>query len=350
MKMNELVLEKNSFTNYDLFVSIYDSEIAKAFDLKPSSLLVLNGLSRYYNYKNGVVFPGIETLATHLHLSEKTVRTCILELVKKGLILKTKKRSHNVYCFTNLFWNYIKAPAEKSNKITNRTGNLGIKSPVNFTAKQNKDKQNKLTSSCKKNDDDFIEKNQDIKPIQKIESDQEIQINTTEDKKEYQELIIKLETLNITDAFNLISKYGVKKINKLLKFIEGNANIINPGAYLRKLLENNINLVVDNSNKQNKQDNRPLIKKLLQTDSSLTSERIADVVLSNSNQWSIKKDLELILMIQVVWNFNSNDYDILRYLESKKNTNAQFNEDITILKNELIKNINEVKEDLEKGN
>jgi len=54
-------------------------------------------------------------------------------------------------------------------------------------------------------------------------------------------------------------------------------------------------------------------------------------------------------MIQEVWKFNSNDYDILKYLESKKNTDAQFNEDITVLKNELIKNINEVKEDLKKG-
>ena len=68
MSANEYALEKNSFTNYDLLVSIYDSGIAKLLNLKSSSFCVLTGLCRYYNHKNGVVFPSIETLADKLNL------------------------------------------------------------------------------------------------------------------------------------------------------------------------------------------------------------------------------------------------------------------------------------------
>lgn len=104
---NNLIAIKE-ITNGELFFCIYESEIGEKFDLKTSALSILIGLSRYYDYKIRIVSPSIETMASHLNISEKTVRTSINELVNKGLILKTQQGTHNVYCFTNLFWNCIK--------------------------------------------------------------------------------------------------------------------------------------------------------------------------------------------------------------------------------------------------
>lgn len=140
---------KDNYTNFDLMSAIGTSELASGFDLKTTTFAVLFNLCNCYNYKSGVVFPSIETLARRTNASEKTVSSAIKELVEKRLIIKTKKGKHNVYCFTNVFWEFIKIQADKTNKITrpknqkntsksfHHTGKNYNSIPVNFTGKQN---------------------------------------------------------------------------------------------------------------------------------------------------------------------------------------------------------------------
>jgi predicted transcriptional regulator len=147
---------KQAFTNFDLMSAVKRTRIAKAFDLKTTTFAVLFCLCDHYNYKNGVVYPSIETIAVDINASAKTASRGIQELISKGLIIKTKSGLHNIYCFTNIFWDFIKTSAEKTNKITKpknnntgqfvkTTGQIVPQLQDNLSPKQNKG--NKINNS-----------------------------------------------------------------------------------------------------------------------------------------------------------------------------------------------------------
>lgn len=121
---------KENYTNFDLMSAIKKTRIAKAFNLKTTTFAVLDCLCDCYNYRNGVVFPSIETLAEEINASEKTASRAIQELIEKRLIIKTKKGKKNIYCFTNIFWDFIKIQADKTNKITRPKQTQNTRQPV----------------------------------------------------------------------------------------------------------------------------------------------------------------------------------------------------------------------------
>ncbi len=107
-----------NITNFQLMSALYLSGIAKGFDLLPSVFAVLIALSNHYNRKTRVVISGIEVLSDRLNMSKPTIINAIKILVEKGLIIKSKSRSHSVYTFTPILFEYLKTESLKTRKIT----------------------------------------------------------------------------------------------------------------------------------------------------------------------------------------------------------------------------------------
>ena len=212
---------KERYTNYDLLFCVYNTYIAQTFNLKPTTLSTLTCLCTYYNPSTGVVYPSIQTIAKKINAGKRSVSRSIDELINKGLILRTQKGTHNVYIFGNIFWEYIKKPAQKSNQVTRQkiknTCQNGNLIHAKMACEQNKHEQNnkyhhKDHLTHNKNDDDF--NNNFI---------------------EYKCVSSKLEKWAFTGAKFAIKKYGLQKIKKLIELVE-NKNPVNKGAYLRTLL------------------------------------------------------------------------------------------------------------------
>lgn len=296
------------FTNYDLLVGIYDSAIATQFNLKSSTLNVLNGLCRYYNHKTNKVFPGINKLADKINLNERTIRLGINELVKNGLILKSKSGCHNEYLFTNKFFDAIKTPAGTSAKVTTKSGKKLQNKAGDFTAEQNNIKQNKLSSceniaSDKKHDDDISFKNSEGSAPE---------INS---KQEYKKLLDKLGSWNFTGSHFVIKKYGMDRVRDLCKLVE-DKNPDNEGAYLRSLLNLPYDMLTINKKSNSGMDR---IKRLLNDSGSYLNNFAYAEHLLNSieiiNGKIKESDIRILVEIQIKWNIPSSKYFTLQYLE-----------------------------------
>lgn len=98
---------KERYTNYDLLFCLYDTELAKEFNLKPTTFLTLGCLCRYYNPSIGSILLSIETISKKINAGARSVSRAIEELLNKELILKIKDGKHNVYFWGNIFWEYI---------------------------------------------------------------------------------------------------------------------------------------------------------------------------------------------------------------------------------------------------
>lgn len=227
MAQNACAEHKQNFTNYDMMLCIYETGLAKAFDLKATTFNVLFGLCRYYNQSKGVVFPSIETLAEKLNLGERTVTRAIGELVKKGLILKTRKGNKNFYGFGGMFWAFIQNDAIRSNRVTGQKTQATRQTvptlPARLAAKQNNHEKNKEHSSSQ-NDDVFL----------KISTNEETE--PPETKTRYAELMQKFEKWGFVGGQFIIKKHGLERIEGLCRIIE-EKQPANKGAYLRRLLE-----------------------------------------------------------------------------------------------------------------
>jgi predicted transcriptional regulator len=316
MSVKTAIAVKKSFTNYDLLVSVFDSGIATQFNLKSSSLNILNGLCRYYNHKTNKVFPGINKLAVNLNLNEKTVRAGIIELISKGLILKSKNRGHNEYLFTNKFFEAIQKPAEISNKITVKNihegGKTFQKEPVKIPSEQNKYINKINITSCSNIADEKI----------KPDDDFSLKNNTGTDvianpKIEYKKLIEKLESWQFTGSHFIIKKHGIDRINELCKLVE-TKNPNNKGAYLRSLLNLPYNTLAENKKDQNKIQES--IKKLMQDERSyLNNFTYADSLLNGINIINNKikeNDIKIIIEIQEIWHVETSKYFTIQFLET----------------------------------
>ena len=113
----------------------------KQLNLKPAELLVFTALASYWN--GAPVYPKINTLADNTAQSEKTVRTALSGLIKKGYLIKSK-RSKNA----NIYNINISAVISAVN-TTAECGKFYRSSAVNFTApiyRTNHVKSNKTTT------------------------------------------------------------------------------------------------------------------------------------------------------------------------------------------------------------
>lgn len=107
-------------TNFALMSGIYTNGIAKQFDLNTTTLSVLMGLACHFNPNKSIVYPSQEYLAEHVNTSIRSVKRAIKELTDKRLILKSKKRTSNVYVFTNIFFDALKMSPNECKIDTNK--------------------------------------------------------------------------------------------------------------------------------------------------------------------------------------------------------------------------------------
>ena len=213
-----------NFTNYDLLVLIQDFELAEQFNLKTSEFSVLAVLARCYNNKTGVMFPGIETIARRINASTSTVKRCISELRLKGLIIIEKNKKHNIYKFTDRFFNAVQP---ESAQVSNRTAES-----VKLTPKHNKE-HNKFKNISSYKQKPYKPPNDDLNKIS-------FSFNS-EDKKRYDEIFQTLKNWSFTGAHFVIRKHGLKRIEEAISLIK-KKKPKNKGGYLRTLL----NLEVSN--------------------------------------------------------------------------------------------------------
>ena len=308
-KMGEFAYNttKERYTNYDLLFCIYDTGIAKVFNLKQSTLSTLACLCKYYNHSTGVVYPSVKTISNKINADPRTVSRALEELVNKGLILKIQKGSHNSYIFGNIFWQFIKTPAQKSNRITrpkaqkplnNGKTTHAILSRLQIHAQNLKPEDKKIPAQKININSEIVTKNLTTKSnlvtCQKnkntchfdtqihakmsYEQNNHEQNNIYHHKQlllknknndvlnnnfvEYKKIILKLEKWSFTGAKFAIKKYGLQKLKNLIEVVE-NKNPHNKGAYLRALLNTPGNISTDYEKSSSRPSEQPLIKRML---------------------------------------------------------------------------------------
>ncbi len=252
--MGELAyrMEKESYTNYDLLFCLYETGIARDFNLKQSTLSTLACLCRYYNPSTGVVFPSLSTIADKINAGERTVSRAIEELINKGLLLKIKNGKHNVYIFGNIFWQYIKRTAEKSNLVTcqkrKNTCQNDNRIPAILTSEHNKHEQNKEHTSYT----NVVNKQEDYKKID------DVIFSKPSNIQEYKQTIEKLEAWNVLNPKTIIRHHKLERVKTIIEITESKSPN-NPGAYFRSLLNvPNITTQKNTGIKNNVKDELPI--------------------------------------------------------------------------------------------
>ena len=209
--------ENQQLNSFTISRNIYFNEIAQKFNLKQSPLLVLIGMANHYNPNKFIIFPRQDYLAKNLNMSEATVVRAVKELSDKGLILKSRKRSGNIYKFTNLFFQSVNLSVPKC-QID------GLES-VNLTVAYNIERKQIINNKTYISETDPTYQN----------NDDAILKNTDGEKQE--QILQKLRQLNFHKPKSLIFKYGVQKLEKLLEIVENKKDVKNKGAYLRSILD-----------------------------------------------------------------------------------------------------------------
>lgn len=98
----------------NLIKSKYFSELS----LTSSTKLVLVGLMAHFNFIRKDAFPSQKLIQDELGLSEASVVRAIKELLKEGLIVKTRNRIGNKYFFTQKFLQVVNCQIDSS-KLSN---------------------------------------------------------------------------------------------------------------------------------------------------------------------------------------------------------------------------------------
>jgi DNA-binding Lrp family transcriptional regulator len=216
--------------------------------------------------------PSIEYMSDKLGISVRAIHRAIKELSARGLITyETNKVNH--YKFTAIFMSEMQA-----GKGTGQTGISRPPDPDRMTnqpltiCQTNKElnKQEEHTSCPEPKESlleinnvndssDFSEKGNGGKAVQEDMSkqantcQQEQTINTvnackpeytSEQKRDYALIASKLKALNVIGYQFILKQHGIIRISKALAVIESKPDVINPGAYLRKLLQSEFDIRV----------------------------------------------------------------------------------------------------------
>lgn len=185
------------------------NKLAFELNISHSEYRLMGTLIGLWNKNHGMAFPTVNYLAQYCRMGKATIIKNLNHLVELNLlvVVKSKKKRNNYY-FSNLLFN-----AQNS---------LPVK-PLNG-------------SSCKTAHDHEQIKNKTNKNHTSILLNDDVNLKTTH-ITEYKALINQLKLWGFTGEKNTIKKYGLKKIQDLIKLVE-NKNPNNKGAYLRSLLTN----------------------------------------------------------------------------------------------------------------
>ena len=163
--MNQAVeKESHAVSAFKLNQLVIRKRVAKVYNLKPSSVLVLMGLVDCYNEKNGIVFPSIRYLQECMNISsDSTVLLAIKELVAKRLIIKSKGRvkksqyQHNIYAFTRVFFEFLYSDdaIEPPMNFIESARDIQSKPHVNITTKNKREMEKEKEASFLKNLSEF---------------------------------------------------------------------------------------------------------------------------------------------------------------------------------------------------
>lgn len=168
--------QKFKINGFNLAQKIYMSGIAAKFDLNPTQILVLIGLSSHYNPQKSVVFPSQEFLAKNLNISERSVIRAISELVKKRIIVKSKQGNNNLYAFTPIFFEALGLSHAECQNVISDGDKMSHKQYNNKYKNNNFDFQknwNKTTSENVSNINDYQKVKNNIEQEKRINQTKE---------------------------------------------------------------------------------------------------------------------------------------------------------------------------------
>ncbi|MGD9580718.1 MAG: helix-turn-helix domain-containing protein [Vampirovibrionia bacterium] len=211
------------------------NKLSYELKLTHSEYRLMGVLIGYWNKQQGKAFPNTRTLAKQCRMSNSTVLKALSKLCDLGLILILKDGK-------NSRQNYHINPQKFLNSESNTHATACSSTHDN---KQIKNKTNIKLSSCSnkttQNDDEIFK---------------------TTDITTYKQLIAKLDQWKFIDAKSVIKKYGLQKIQQLIKIVENN-NPKNKGAYLRTLLETSDGFIHENNKIDLKASETSMIESML---------------------------------------------------------------------------------------
>jgi len=318
MALNQTIAEVSQF---ELSKTIYFSEVFKTLRTKKEIKLTLTSKSVLIAISNHYpnIFPSMEYIADKLDISVRSVQRAVKELTNAGLIIYETKRN-NYYKFTPYFFELLNLSGKKRQNDMPDTTNC----PTNKKIIKN----NKKISSCetlptnnKLNDDVNLLKNSFKETETKSPDKKSTKTQYTESEKQrYKTIIEQLESWHFTGGKFVIKRYGLDKIENLIKFVKQQKSN-NPGAYLRSLLNiPDFKPIFKEEYEQETRINK--LKELLNDNKNYLNDKVlAEIQLKSYDYHKKLNDHELLHIISLIeqWNFsNYHEFRVLSLLDSIK--------------------------------
>ena len=208
-----------TLTQYKLTSDV--KKIIKKIKLKPTTVIVLTELTRYYPN----IFPAQKKLATECNLSLRSITNAIDELVKNNLIITAGGVGESLrYLFTPKFFEIIDFAQPISKTCVTPYAKCAYPPKLETQLTQDvKPSILSLTNNTNKQTNNKIIHTEKVVPIQT--------------KNENDEIFKILNSWGFEFGFVAIKKHGIEKIKKTMEIVE-KLNPSNKGAYLRKILKN----------------------------------------------------------------------------------------------------------------
>ena len=294
--------KKQAVKNFSQFeLTTYLLQNLKNFNLTPVAKLVLLELSSHYNEEknNAVVFPSTPYIAETLGIGLTATKKAINDLIKEGLIIKTKrdkvKGNYNKYAFTN--------------KVRNTT----LKQSENDRSKQ-------------PNSDRFM-------ITEKHEQNKE-QIAVVDLLKDF--------SFSDDEIHHLITKHSIESLQMYAKYVQLK-KAENPKKYLLWCLKEKPEITENKQQLAETAENVKRYKELLNSQKMnvLNSKTYAEHVLNCLSIYDVRQDVDLRLAIEAMlrWGFAVSDFCVLSYLDKEAVKNEEFKQKCNLIANEVLRDL-----------
>ena len=294
--------KKQAVKNFSQFeLTTYLLQNLKNFNLTPVAKLVLLELSSHYNEEknNAVVFPSTPYIAETLGIGLTATKKAINDLIKEGLIIKTKrdkvKGNYNKYAFTN--------------KVRNTT----FKQSENERLKQSVSDRFMITEQHEQN-------------------------------KEQTAVVDLLKGFSFSDdeIHHLITKHSIESLQMYAKYVQLK-KAENPKKYLLWCLKEKPEISENKQQSTEATDNVKRYKELLNSRKMnvFNSKTYAEHVLNCLSIYDVRRDVDLRLAIEAMlrWGFAVSDFCVLSYLDEESVKNEGFKQKCNLIANEVLRDL-----------
>lgn len=274
--------------SFNILRAVTDTNFFSKVDLSPTARLVFFSLANMYNPKKGFVYPKNTKLMKCTGSGERAVSLAVGELKKEGIIVIVFEENFRKIYFTQKTYEILGVISEKSESL------------IKGGEEQKKTVEEGLNT--------LFEKGIDFKEDKSLKNE----LNSGDDKNVLR--VVKSEQRVVKNEGGVAKNEGTcheQKKEQIKKQFVGNDFI-----FLKERNE---------------------VKEAFREGGYLRNKVQSEIILNGFHRHNVKKDedFKAVLRIKKVWNFETSNFDILRFFEEKRKEDRGFAQKIEKIENDV---------------